>query len=87
MAMFWHFSVKCNNCGHKNRPSASPRKGVRQVLQGKFTTCRMCKTAFSIIVVPERPIVVEIRESLASISPTVEFERFDGRVTPAQGLA
>ena len=72
MAFFRQFYVKCGNCGHRNSPHPSPRKGVELVLRGEFHTCRGCGRDMKNIRLSDRPLVQKIRAELqAKGIPTV----------------
>jgi uncharacterized Zn finger protein len=83
---FMSFSVHCTQCGHNNRPHASARTGVELVLTGKFDTCRKCGAQFREIVVPKRPLVMEVLMRISnSLSTKAILEDYDGRVPKAIG--
>lgn len=41
MFFFRNYYVRCG-CGHRNRPSKSPRETIRRILTGQLGTCRGC---------------------------------------------
>ena len=70
--IFHAFFVRCNNCGHKNRPDKNVRASVMAVLSGTWRAeCCGCNTKFTRITVPNRPVVAEISASIAQISEKV----------------
>lgn len=66
MRIFWHpFYVTCSGCGYRNRPSKSPREGVRLALMGQLPDCRGCGALLGSPSLPDRPLVHEVRAELA----------------------
>lgn len=63
---FWKgFVIVCSSCGHRNRPSKSPREGVRLVLTGQLKPCRGCGKRINPRL-SNRPLIRRIREELAA---------------------
>ena len=64
MAHFWRgFHITCSVCGHRNRPSKSPREGIRLALTGQLEPCRGCGKVLR----PRlgtRPLVLKVRAEL-----------------------
>jgi hypothetical protein len=85
MAHWKSFSVRCNVCGHSNRPAKSPREGIRKVLTGEFRFCHKCNSEFTKIVVPNRPLVEEVRLGL-NVAPRVEIVGYNDCIPKAQGF-
>jgi hypothetical protein len=86
MGLYVAFYVHCTACGHMNRPNRKVTDGVKEVLVGKFTSCRKCGEGFKKITVPERPSVVLIRKDLKKISKKVEFVNYKGMPQYAEGI-
>ena len=87
MGIMMKFSVKCAECGHRNMPDRSPRRGVEKVLRGEFSACRKCGASFAKIRVPNRPLVQSVLAELPSISPAVEIVGYLGNTPKAYGYA
>jgi len=72
MPFFTQFYVCCRNCGRRNLPHNSPKKGMRLALTGQLQPCRHCGQEFGTIELPDRPLVQRVREELkAEGIPTV----------------
>ena len=70
--MVWTgFYLICSDCGHKNRPSPSPREGIRLALIGELPPCRGCGKRLLRVSLSDRPLVRKVREELlaAGIQP------------------
>ncbi len=63
MALWVPFYVYCNECGHRNRPSNSPREGIRMALMGELKPCTECGQTMK-PKIPDRPLVNEIQAEL-----------------------
>ena len=62
--MVWRdFLVSCSECGHRNRPDKSPRKGIEKVLRGEGK-CRGCGNPLHPVELSDRPLVLEVRAQL-----------------------
>jgi len=88
MKYWMAFSVFCAGCGHKNRPSLSPREGIRMVLDGTFAACTACGKEFRLIRIPLRPLVREeltsfSRDEVSRMSERLRFFKYENRKTPA----
>lgn len=83
---FLSFNVACRECGHVNRPANKVSDCVLEVLSGSFTTCKNCKSEFSIIMVPNRPNVKKFVDEGLKISPKINIYDYTGRVPMAQGF-
>ncbi len=65
MARFWTgFIVRCGRCGHRNRPSKSPREGIRMALLGQLPDCRGCGKPLRLPQPPDRPLTHQVRAEL-----------------------
>lgn len=64
MARFFRgFVIVCRDCGHRNRPSKSPREGIRMALLGELPPCRGCgKTLRPVL--RDCPLTRKVREEL-----------------------
>lgn len=71
MGMYVPFMICCPLCSHENKPSQSPREGIRKTLAGEFTKCRKCGAEFTEIHVPNRPLVKQVVGQLGKISGIV----------------
>jgi hypothetical protein len=64
MARFWYgFHVTCGRCGHRNRPSKSPREGIRMALLGQIPPCRGCGKELH-PTLKDRPLLRKVRTEL-----------------------
>ena len=65
MRVHWKsFIIICGSCGHRNRPSKSPREGIRLALTGQMAPCRGCDKVLQPPRLSARPLVTELREEL-----------------------
>ena len=64
MVFFRPFYINCRQCGHRNSPHPSPRKGVELVLRGEFHQCRGCGREMKNIRLSDRPLVKGVRAEL-----------------------
>jgi hypothetical protein len=63
MAYWKGFFITCSDCGHRNRPSKSPRESIRMTLTGEIPPCRGCgKTLRPKLA--DRPLLREVRAEL-----------------------
>lgn len=63
MAIWTGFFVRCGNCGHRNRPDPSPRKGIEKVMRGE-ASCRGCGNPLRPVRLSDRPLVQKVRAQL-----------------------
>ncbi len=63
---YWKgFVVTCGDCGHRNRPNPSPRKGIALALLDKLPECRGgCGHQLHCIPDENRPVVQEVKSDL-----------------------
>jgi len=58
------FLVVCSGCGHRNRPSKSPREGIRLALLDQLPDCRGCGKPLRCDP-GDRPLARQVRAELA----------------------
>lgn len=61
--VFVPFYITCSACGHRNRPHASPREGVRLALIGQAGKCKGCGKVLN-PKLSDRPLVRSVRAEL-----------------------
>ena len=63
MAFWKGFHITCSRCGHRNRPSKSPREGIRLALTGQLAPCRGCGKELR-PKLSDRPLLRQVRDEL-----------------------
>lgn len=84
--MYTSFTVKCEGCGYRNKPHASPRKGVELVVNGGFNVCRGCGSVFTQIILPTRPLVMTILAGCKSLPAHIMLKDYTGETKSALGV-
>jgi hypothetical protein len=68
------FYLRCQECGHRNRPHPSPREGIRMAILGQVGPCKRCGATLRLRL-PNRPLVWEVLATLAAERKALDAAR------------